>query len=169
MEGGASAGRTSRVKNPKTCHERALGLLAVRARSRRELETRLRAAGFESSEVGDVLVRLERVGLVDDEAFARQLADHRFGVKRSGGRSVTSELLGKGISPAVVTSVVAEARESEEERAAALAASRASRLTAVDPVKAFNRLSSLLMRRGYSPEIARSAARRALRVEAAEE
>ena len=169
MTGAAATGRTRQVKNPKTCHERALGLLAVRARSRRELETRLRAAGFESREVDEVLLRLERVGLIDDEAFARQLAEHRFGVKRSGSRSVTRELLGKGVSAAVVTSVVGEARESEEERAAALAASRAPRLTSVDPAKAFNRLSSLLMRRGYSPEVARSAARRALHVEGAEE
>ena len=35
-------------KNPKSCHERALGLLAVRARSRRELERRLLQAGFEA-------------------------------------------------------------------------------------------------------------------------
>ena len=169
MTGRAATGRTRQVKNPKTCHERALGLLATRARSRRELETRLRAAGFEALEVDEVLGRLEVVGLIDDEAFARQLAEQRFGVKRSGSRSVTHELLGKGVSAAVVSSVVAEARETEEERAAALAASRASRLASVDPTKAFSRLSSLLMRRGYSPDVARGAARRALHVDGEEE
>ena len=45
-----------------------------------------------------------------------------------------------------------------------LPASRATRLTGVAPEKAFARLSSLLMRRGYSPEIARSAARKALEI-----
>jgi SOS response regulatory protein OraA/RecX len=34
-------------KNPKSCHERALGLLAVRPRSRRELERRLLQARFD--------------------------------------------------------------------------------------------------------------------------
>ena len=34
----------------------------------------------------------------------------------------------------------------------------------VPPEKAFARLSSLLMRRGYGPEIARSAARKALEI-----
>ena len=66
-------------KHPKSCHERALGLLAVRPRSRRELERRLLQAGFASAEVTDVLSRLERVGLVDDEAFARALAEQAFG------------------------------------------------------------------------------------------
>ena len=70
--------------NPKSCHERALGLLAVRARSRRELERRLLQAGFEAEEVADVLERLERVGLVDDEAFAR--AGRRARVSGSSGR-----------------------------------------------------------------------------------
>ena len=37
---------------------------------------------------------------------------------------------------------------------------------AVDPVKAFSRLTSLLVRRGYSPEVARQAARRALALDA---
>ena len=55
-------------KNPKSCHERALGLLAVRPRSRRELERRLLQAGFEPEEVQDTLGRLERVGLIDDAA-----------------------------------------------------------------------------------------------------
>ena len=45
-------------KNPKSCHERALGLLAVRPRSRRELERRLLQAGFEPEEVQDTLGRL---------------------------------------------------------------------------------------------------------------
>jgi regulatory protein len=166
---GITAGRARQVKDPKTCHERALGLLAVRARSRRELETRLRGAGFESDEVDDVLNRLERVGLIDDEAFARQLAEHRFGVKRAGSRSVANELLGKGVSAELVASIVGVAGESEEERADALATSRASRMASVDPAKALTRLSSLLMRRGYSPDVARNAARRALRLEVGED
>ncbi len=165
--------RNRTARNPKTCHERALGLLTVRARSRRELETRLRQAGFQSDEIDDVLERLERVGLIDDAAFARQLAEHRFGVKRSGSRAVTSELLAKGVAPAIVAEVVAEVVEGgalgEEERAEALARSRASRLGALEPAKAFQRLSSLLMRRGFGPEVARRAARRALELTGAEE
>ena len=84
---------------PKNCHERALGLLAVRPRARRELERRLLAAGFEPDEVDDVLGRLERVGLIDDEAFARQIAEYQFASRRAGRRAVTSALLAKGIDP----------------------------------------------------------------------
>ena len=156
--------RRREVKNPKSCHERALGLLAVRPRSRRELERRLLAARFEAQEVDDVLTRLERVGLVDDEAFARQFAEHRFGARKEGSRAVAQGLRAAGIAPALAEAAARDVPDDDEERAADLARSRASRLSGVPPEKAFTRLSSLLMRRGYGPEIARSAARTALEI-----
>src|SRR5215217_410782 len=64
------------VKQPLDCHERALRLLAVRPRARRELESRLRRAGFDTADVSSELDRLEDAGLLDDGAFARELADH---------------------------------------------------------------------------------------------
>ena len=158
-------GLRGKPKNPKSCHERALGLLAVRARSRRELERRLLQAGFEAAEVTDVLERLERVGLVDDEAFARQVAEHAFGVKRSGRRAVVGRLMAAGIAQDVIEATLRDAGD-EVERADALARSRVSRLGSIDTGKAFSRLTSLLVRRGYGPEVAREAARRALALEA---
>ena len=95
----------------------------MRARSRRELERRLLQAGFEAEEVADVLERLERVGLVDDEAFARQVADHALGVKRSGRRAVVSTLMAAGVAPDVIEATLADAGD-EDERADALARSR---------------------------------------------
>ncbi|MBI3648536.1 MAG: regulatory protein RecX [Actinobacteria bacterium] len=152
-------------KNPRSCHERALGLLAVRPRSRRELESRLLRAGFEPEEVQDVLGRLERVGLVDDEDFARQVAEHAFGVRREGRRAVASRLAARGISGATAAAILADEPGDEEDRALDLARSRAGRMSGVDDAKAFARLSSLLQRRGYGPEVARRAARRALELE----
>jgi regulatory protein len=162
-------GRRGAPKNPKSCHDRALGLLAVRPRSRRELERRLLGARFEPGEVEDVLVRLERVGLVDDEAFARQFAEHRFGSRKEGSRAVIQGLRAAGIAPSVAETVAQDPSDDDEERAADLARSRVTRLAGVPPEKAFARLSSLLMRRGYSPEIARSAARVALEIQFSEE
>lgn len=161
-----AAPRTAaRRSEPKSCHERALGLLAVRPRARRELERRLLAAGFDREEVGDVLERLARVGLIDDEAFARALAEHQFATRRAGRRAVTNALLAKGVAPDLAAQVAAEAPDDEQARADALAAERARRLHEVEPLKAYGRLTSLLIRRGYAHEVARSAARRALSVD----
>jgi len=154
-------------RQPRSCHERALGLLAARPRSRHELERRLLAAGFGSVEVDDVLVRLEGVGLIDDEAFARQLAAHQLGTRRAGRRQAERALAQKGVAPETVRAVLDEAgtAEDEDERALALARSRVGRLGAIDPSRAFGRLTSLLLRRGYAPEVARRAARTALSID----
>ena len=132
-------------KNPKSCHERALGLLAVRPRSRRELERRLLQAGFEPEEVQDVLGRLERVGLIDDAAFARQMAEYQFGSRKAGRRAVTGALLEKGIAPDVVAQVLEDPAQDEEARAFDLASSKALRMGQIEPAKAFNRLTGLLV------------------------
>jgi len=156
--------RQRAAKNPLDLHERALRLLAVRPRSRRELQVRLRLVGFEAEEVDKELIRLEDVGLVDDEAFARELAQHHVTSRRSGRRAVVGALAAKGVSRQVIEEIAAGLGEDEDERAFHLARDRASRLAGLPPDKAFGRLSSLLMRRGYDPQTAREAARRALRL-----
>jgi regulatory protein len=155
--------RQRATKTPLDLHERALRLLAVRPRSRRELEVRLRRAGFERDEVDEELIRLEAVGLVDDEAFARELAEHHLTSRRAGRRAVVGALAAKGVSRQVIEEAVADFGEDEGERALQLARERTPRLAGLPADKAFGRLSSLLMRRGYDPTTAREAARRALR------
>jgi regulatory protein len=154
--------RAREVKSPLDCHERALGLLAVRPRSRRELQLRLLGAGFEDEEVQGELERLEAVGLVDDEHFARELVEHQLGRRRAGTRAVRSALAAKGVDRGTIERVLEGVSEGDEERALELARSRASRLGGLPPEKAFARLSGLLVRRGHSPEVARRAARAAL-------
>jgi regulatory protein len=155
-------GRTREPKNPKTCHERALGLLAVRPRSRHEMEVRLLRAGFDQGEVDDVLGRLERARLLDDEQFARDLAQQAFDVRRSGQRAVASALFAKGVSRETVEEVTAGYADGDPARALELAEARAVRMADLDPSKAYRRLTELLMRRGHSPSVARQAAGRAL-------
>ena len=153
----------------RDCHERALGLLAVRQRSRRELERRLLQAGFDSSEVSDELTRLEAVGLIDDEAFARAVAEHGFGGRRESRRVVAGKLAVAGVDPATAHAVLDDLAGDEQQRADDLASQRVTRLGGLPPDKAFQRLAGYLARRGYPPGIARAAARRALAVEGVED
>lgn len=156
-------GRTRRVPKRLDCHERALGLLAVRPRSARELRSRLLRAGFEGPEVDEELRRLESVGLVDDAAFALQLAEHEIGVRRSSGRAAASRLAAKGVDRSTIQEAVrAASGDPESERALELARSRVTRLSGVAPERAYARLVGFLARRGYDAGVARDAARSAL-------
>jgi len=153
----------SRAKQPLDCHERALRLLAVRPRSRSELAARLRQAGFEPDEVGEELARLEGVGLVDDEDFARQLVEHELGNRRAGSRAVVQRLLAKGVDRATIDRTLATVpAPPEEDRALELATGRARRLATLPRETAYGRLLSFLQRRGYGYEVAHRAAARAL-------
>jgi regulatory protein len=149
-------------------HDRALGLLAVRARSRSELERRLSSAGFERDEIAETLDRLTAVGLVDDEAFARAFAEHAVGTRGEGKRAVESALYAKGVprdTIELVVSEVTEERGDESDRALALARSRVGRLAGAEPAAAYRKLFSFLARRGYPPSLSREAARRALEID----
>ena len=147
-------------------HERALGLLGVRQRSRVELERRLLGVGFGAQEVDAELGRLEQVGLIDDHAFARAVAEHAIRSRGEGRRAVNRRLASAGVSTAIADEVVGELiGDDEAERALELAVSRVGRLGALTPEKAFSRLSGFLARRGYAPDVARWAARKALALE----
>jgi regulatory protein len=163
-----SADRESRGKR-RDVHERALGLLAVRQRSRRELERRLVQAGFEPDEVADELERLERVGLLDDEAFARAVVESRMGYRGESRRVVAGKLAQAGVATDVALEALDGAPEAEEDRAQRLADAKAPRLSGLEPQVAFQRLYGFLARRGYGPEIARRVAGRALAAETIDE
>ena len=163
----AVVGEVGRGKR-KDCHERALGLLAVRQRSRRELERRLLQAGFEDAEVQETLLRLQNVGLIDDEAFARSVAEHALGRRLEARRVVARRLAQAGVDAEVVTEVLDLAGGDEQDRADRLAASRAARLSGLPPDKGFQRLQGFLVRRGYAYDVARRAASRALALESVE-
>ena len=150
------------VKRPLDCHERALRLLAVRPRARRELESRLRQAGFERAEVSSELDRLEEVGLLDDAAFARELAEHHLTVRGSGRRAVAGALAAKGVPAEMIAATLAGMDGDESVRALEVAADRARRLKSLRPEVAHRRLVSYLARRGYDGGTSREAARAAL-------
>jgi regulatory protein len=167
---GPSEERTGkRPGKRRDVHERALGLLAVRQRSRKELERRLVQAGFDRDEVDTELSRLEQVGLIDEEAFARAVVQSRMGSRAESRRVVAGKLAQAGVDPDAASAALDDAVEDDEERAFRLAEAKAARLRGGDPAVAFRRLFGLLARRGYAPELARRAASRALAVEAMED
>jgi regulatory protein len=151
-----------------TAWDRALRLLGVRDRSRREIELRLLRAGFELEEVHGTIERLAAAGLIDDERFARALAQHELQVRRKGGRAALVALLSRGVARDVAKRAIEEVGGDDDSRLDELARSRARRLTALEPAVAARRLQAYLVRRGYEPAQAARAAARALRTDGAE-
>jgi regulatory protein len=95
--------------------ERALRLLARREHSRAELMRKLEAAGFVREEIGTLLDDLESRNWLSDQRFAESyVADHR---ARAGSIKLAYDLRQRGVSDAIIESVLGENRDSELERA----------------------------------------------------
>lgn len=147
---------------PASAKDRALRLLGVRSRSRQELHDRLAKAGFPEEEIAETLDDLERVGLIDDRRFAEEVVRDRMGRRGFGPRGAMAALRGFGVAREVAERAVEEWGGDEEGRAEEVARSRLRRLAALPPQVASRRLLEFLLRRGFDPEVARAASRRAL-------
>ena len=102
------------------CRDKALDLVGRRPHFRSELQQKLLRRGYPAVEVEESLVDLERLGLLDDLEYARDLASGSMKRKGYGPRRIWFELHRKGVEEAIVDSVVAEAfaEPDEEERRA---------------------------------------------------
>ena len=74
---------------------RALNLLGYRARSEAEIRERLGRYGYAGETIEAVVVRLEELGYLDDEEFARLKAREK--ARRYGPRRVSVELRKSGV------------------------------------------------------------------------
>jgi regulatory protein len=138
-------------------------LLGVRARSREELRRRLSQAGYEAEEIEAALADLVRVGLIDDERFAREVASYQMGRRAVGRRAAFAALRRKGVDAGTAERIVEEtAPPDEEERAVQVARDRLRRMNGLADDVAYRRLVGFLGRRGYDGGTAHGAARRAL-------
>jgi regulatory protein len=135
-------------------HDAALWLLESRARTRLDLDQRLRRRGFEPEAIAGALDRLGAVGLVDDQSFARDLAASRAGQGVDAPR-IADELRDRGIDPELAVRVAEASVPSSErhERCRELAEARLAKLQGLSPEAQFRRIAAYLARRGYPSEV----------------
>ena len=153
--------------------EIAARYLATRPRTVWELDRRLRRAGADDALVAATTGRLRTLGYLDDAAFARWWGDQRDRHAPRGRRMVEAELRQRGIGRDVIETFRAEhaaperrpedvalpANEAERAREA-LARHLRGRALPTDRAS-LQRIGMFLVRRGFDPDVARSAIRAA--------
>jgi len=139
--------------------DKALDLLAVRARSSRDLSIRLRRAGARDPDISWAVSRLAAQGFVDDAAYARGVARAKALAGGVSRRKVITVLRQKGIAADVATEAIEATLVdvSLDEYGAALAAAekRVRALSGLEPAKKRQRLYAFLARRGYESDVVR--------------
>lgn len=136
---------------------RALNVLGYRARSARELRERLIRAGYLQETVDSVMSRLEELGYLNDEEFARELA--RSEARKYGPRRIYGDLRRAGIDEEAARDVVEEEFAGRSEYEAAREAAQRRYNTVEGSDAQVRRVYGFLMRRGYSAGICAEVAR----------
>ena len=117
--------------------EHALRLLGHRGYSRGELAQRLESKGYDSAPIDVVVERLVACGLLDDEAYARKVAQTIVQRKPASAQLIEEKLIARRIPVELARQIAAET------------------VADVDPVEAATRLAMC-----YSPVASPEAARR---------
>jgi len=95
--------------------KKAFRLLSVRARSERELRSKLKEKGFDEAVIGAVIDKLREMKYLDDSSFAEQWA-RNLGVNRLlGDRRIKLSLKEKGIPPPLIEQAIASLRNEVSE------------------------------------------------------
>jgi SOS response regulatory protein OraA/RecX len=95
--------------------DKAMRMLALRSRSRREIDDALRALGLRDTIRTGIVRELEESGLVDDARFAREFVAVKKDVRRVGPHRLRQDLGRLGLGRAVVDEALADFGTGEQE------------------------------------------------------
>jgi regulatory protein len=141
----------------------ALRLLGRRPRTVKEIRDRLAKKGIDAAIAAGVLEELTAAGLLDDRTVARMVVRDMLTHRPSGGGAMRQKLARLGVPKETAAGAIGELAGSGAQREAALAAARKYMQRkpiprrAEDRKKLRARLSSFLLRRGFSWDDARPA------------
>ena len=144
---------------------KAVALLAQRARSGGEIRQKLERAHYLEDTIDMVLYKLEKERLLDDEAFAREFSASC--ARRQMGKSrIRMELVRKGLPRELIDRTMEELPQEEADDAAIrLAQKLLRRHNGEDTRKEMQKVLAAMARRGYSYEDSKEAIEAALQME----
>jgi regulatory protein len=157
----ADVERIKKSDESESAFEKAMLFISYRPRSESEVRLSLKKKKIEAGLIDEVIERLRRVGLINDESFAQMWVENRSHSKPKGKRALTLELKQKGVARERVEAAVAGTND--EEVARQLAASRAPRLKKLPKLEFRRKLSDYLARRGIDYGIISDVVERAWR------
>lgn len=130
---------------------RALNYLGFRMRSEHEVKQKLLELEYGEAVVLEAIVKLRKLGFLNDENFTEALLTTRKRSSKRGPRAIKEELQRKGIDKELQEKVMETYSEEEQiEVAKGLAEKEAVKNRALSPRQTEQRIQNLLLRKGYS-------------------
>ena len=143
------------LEQAQRAKDKALRLLAVRARSKQEIIDRLRMSKYSTQSIQWVVAELERLQFLNDEEFAAMYVRSRMATRPVGAMVLRQELKQKGVSEAFMESSIQQVfqENSESEVALILARKKKKQVQELEEAQAKKRVADFLMRRGFQWDI----------------
>ena len=137
--------------------DKVLKFLSFRARSEFEINEYMLRKGWNEETRKKILEKLNRLQLIDDEAFARQWIEFRTHGRPEGKTLIKMELRRKGVDKEIIDKLLSEERGSASEKILAEKYGRAKlqRIKNAPFLEVKRKLYSALMMRGFSGETVR--------------
>lgn len=154
------AERVFALADEEAARRRGLRILSSRSRSATELSRALTRAGHSREAAARAVERLREAGLLDDEAYAKALAESTLRSRPAGPAFLKAKLRQRGIDPGQAEAATNEALADQDLDAMALdlARKKAGPLAArVDRPTLIRRVNAALLRRGFDGSTARRA------------
>lgn len=147
-----SAKATDQIENPYSFGLTiALRKLNSAARTRAEISSVLSAKGLDAEVTQSILDRLTDLGYLNDAEFAQAWVRSRVKSRGLAPSVLRRELLSKGVDLDIVDSALSTIDATDtDQRARELALKKYRALSGVANAVAMRRISSLLLRKGYS-------------------
>ena len=145
----------------------AMDVLSQRARTAREVRDALARRGFTEVSTEEAVADMERLGYLDDGAYARRFVTERAAGQGHGPQRLRADLIKRGVSRDAIDAALEELdREDLADSARALAAKRWHALRSEpDLRKRKKKTTDFLLRRGFGFDTARAALEAAMEAE----
>lgn len=141
--------------------EKAVALLATRARTEQEIATALRQNAYPEEAIARVMARLLEAGYLSDSAFAEQWASSR-AAKGLGTRRIRMELRQKGIESDEIDHALSHMDDALLREGAWKAAQKAARGKDLSLPAERQKVLAALARRGFDYSLAKACLQRLL-------
>jgi regulatory protein len=134
--------------------EYCIGLLSRRDHSSGELLLKAQKKGYDRSTIEDIILELEQKKYINNVSFARKFAKDKFEFNHWGLHKIRVELMAKGISDSVISSVCLELdEESIVQKMRYLVQKAKPRFLRASPEKRKKKIFDFLVRKGYDSAV----------------
>lgn len=150
--------RKPRFYTPAEALQKIAAYCAYQERHSGEVEAKLRSYGLDEDEAGEILMRLVREKLLDDERYARSFARGKHRLKKWGRRRIRLELKQRGLSEFCIRAGLSEINGDEYyQNLKELLEKKNAQEKEAHPLKRRQKLLAYAAQKGYEGDLAQTA------------